>query len=61
MTVCSLVYFMFELTEGVKSRMKWGDLSLVFIYNMCHVTGKPVFGVSEQVRLKSACSATEIS
>ena len=28
---------------------------------MNHVTRKPVFGVSDQVRLKLACSATETS
>ena len=28
-------------------------------YNMSLVTRKPVFGVSDQVRIKPACSATE--
>ena len=30
-------------------------------YNMSLITRKPVFGVSDQVRLKPACSATEAS
>ena len=32
-----------------------------FQYNMSLVTGKPVFGVCEQVRPKPACAATEAS
>ena len=30
-------------------------------FNMSLITRKPVFGVSDQVRLKPACSATETS
>ena len=30
-------------------------------YNVSHVTRKPVFGISDQVRLKLACLATETS
>ena len=31
------------------------------LYNMSHITRKPVFRVSDQLRLKPACSATEYS
>ena len=36
-------------------------LTLLTTFNMSLVTRKPVFGVSDQVRLKAACSATENS
>ena len=31
------------------------------LYNLSHITRKPVFGVSDLVRLILACSATEAS
>ena len=37
------------------------EASLYYIINVSHVTRKHVFGVCDQVRLKSACAATEVS
>ena len=34
-------------------------MSRICLYNLSHVARKPVFRVSDQVRLKKACSATE--
>ena len=39
----------------------FGALIYEPIIHMCLVTRKPVFGVSDQVRLKPACAATEAS
>ena len=36
-------------------------MNLQLFFNMSLVTRKPVFGIWDQVRLKSTCSATEAS
>ena len=51
--LCICIHYNFEYTEVVC------DLFCLFFFKMSLVMRKPVFGVSDQVRQKPGCTATE--
>ena len=45
--------------ENLAPDLSFWKLGIIMVDKLSHVTRKPVFGISDQVRLKLACSVTE--
>ena len=56
-----LVFQSFVVSQFTALPLGGGVTFLILALRLTHVTRKPVFGVSNQVRLKPACLATETS